>query len=103
MRGSRGSKRGSYVRNVIGEIFPLPRLAASHVIDNSAMPALTENVGVSKKTEHFARWLLHLRHQVQNGLTFVHLCRTFDMHADGFTKVTDRDSQWKLVKLGCNS
>ena len=81
----------------------MPHLAASHVIDNSAMPALTENVGVSKKTEHFARWLLHLRHQVQNGLAFVHLCRTFDMHADGFTKVIARDAFIKLLKLGCNA
>ena len=74
-----------------------------YIIDNSALPALTENVGVSKKTEHFARWLHHLRHQVQSGLSFVHLCRTFDMRADGFTKVVAKDEMHTLIKLGCNA
>ena len=91
-----------YVRNTFGEMFPLPRRATSHVIDNSALPSLTENVGVSKKTEHFARWLQYLRHLVQQGLSYVHLCRTHDMRADPLTKVVARDAFYQFVKLGCN-
>ena len=100
--GCVAGKRGTYVRNAYGEMFPLPRVAASHVIDNSAMPSLTENVGVSKKTEHFARWLQYLRFQVQHGLSYIHLCRTFDMDADPMTKVTMRDAYLRFVKLGFN-
>ena len=100
--GSYGAKRGMYVRNTFGEMFPLPRRAASHVIDNSALPSLTENVGVSKKTEHFTRWLQYLRHLVQQGLSYVHLCRTHDMRADPLTKVVARDAFYQFVKLGSN-
>ena len=100
--GSYGAKRGMYVRNTFGEMFPLPRHATSHVIDNSALPSLTENVGVSKKTEHFTRWLHYLRHLVQQGLSYVHLCRTHDMRADPLTKVVARDAFYQFVKLGCN-
>ena len=55
------------------------------------MPALTENVGVSKKTEHFARWMQYLRHLVTHGYMYIHLARTWEMLADPFTKVTGKD------------
>ena len=100
--GSACEKRHSYIRNTFGEMFPLPRMAASHVIDNSAMPSLTENVGASKKTEHFVRWLLYMRQQVQHGLSYVHLCRTFDMDADCLTKVAMRAAFMRFVQLGTN-
>ena len=100
--GSACEKRHSYIRNTFGEMFPLPRMAASHVIDNSAMPSLTENVGASKKTEHFVRWLLYMRQQVQHGLSYVHLCRTFDMDADCLTKVAMRAAFMRFVQLGAN-
>ena len=51
------------------------------------MPALTENMGVSKKTEHFRRWLHYLRYLVTHGFAYVHLVRTFEMHANALTKV----------------
>ena len=53
--GSIGSKRMIYIRNVLGEIFTLPEIAISHVVDNSATPPLTENLGVAKNSEHFRR------------------------------------------------
>ena len=100
--GSIGGKRGLYVRNAFGEMFPLPRLAVSHIIDNSALPSLTENIGASKKTEHFARWLLFLRHLVQHGYEYIHLVRTFEMDADPLTKIVMRDAFMRFVKLGAN-
>lgn len=69
----------------------LPRKPIAHLIDNSAMPALTENVGVSKKTEHFARWMHYLRYLVQHGLIYVYLIRTYEMIADCLTKVPPKD------------
>ena len=89
--GSRGGKRSAYIRNFIGEVYGLPSLPIQHVIDNNAMPALTENVGVSKKTEHFARWMQYLRHLVTHGYMYIHLARTWEMIADPFTKVTGKD------------
>jgi hypothetical protein len=78
---------------MIGEVIPLDRLPVSHVIDNSAMPSLTENVGVSKKTEqHFRRWLQYLRYLVTHGFSYVHLVRTFEMHANALTKVDQQDA-----------
>ena len=52
--------------------------------------ALTENLGVSKKTEHFRRWLHYLRYLVSHGFSYVHLVRTFEMHANALTKVEER-------------
>ena len=49
--GSIASKRMIYIRNVLGELFTLPQIAISHVVDNSATPPLTENLGVAKKSE----------------------------------------------------
>ena len=89
--GSRGGKRSAYIRNFIGEVYGLPNLPIQHVIDNNAMPALTENMGVSKKTEHFARWMQYLRHLVTHGYMYIHLARTWEMLADPFTKVTGKD------------
>ena len=88
--GSLASKRYVYVRSMVGEVIPLPRTASAHMVDNSAQPALTENLGVSKKTEHFRRWLHCMRHLVLSGFTYVHLIRTHEMHADALTKVVSR-------------
>jgi hypothetical protein len=49
-------KRAIYVRHFLGFVEALPNIAIPHVVDNSALPALTENMGVSRKTEHFRRW-----------------------------------------------
>ena len=46
------------------------------------LPSLTENLGSSKKTEHFRRWQLIMRYMVTHGYTYVHLCKTADMLAD---------------------
>ena len=43
-------------RQLIGEMFNLPGLPVSHVTDNTAVAPLTENLGVSRKSEHFRRW-----------------------------------------------
>jgi hypothetical protein len=55
--GSNATRRIVYIRNLIGEIFKLPQLPISHVVDNSATPHLTEKMGSSRKTEHVRRWL----------------------------------------------
>ena len=71
--GSYAGKRSAYLRGFIGEIIQLPRVPIQHIVDNSATPALTENNGVSKKTEHFRRWMHYLRYLVTHGFTYVHL------------------------------
>ena len=80
--GSLASKRVIYIRSFLGEIMAMPQLPVSHIIDNSALPSLTENLGSSKKTEHFRRWQLIMRYMVTHGYTYVHLCKTADMLAD---------------------
>ena len=80
--GSLASKRVIYIRSFLGEIMAMPQVPVSHVIDNSALPSLTENLGSSKKTEHFRRWQLIMRYMVTHGYTYVHLCKTADMLAD---------------------
>ena len=97
--GSIGGKRLVYIRGVIGEILALEKLPVMHVIDNSAMPALTENVGVSRKTEHFRRWLHYLRYLVTHGFSFVHLVRTFEMHANSLTKVEQQAEYLAFRKI----
>ena len=79
-----------YIRNVLGELFTLPQIAISHVVDNSASPPLTENLGVAKKSEHFRRWLHFMRHCVLHGYTYVHLCKTHEMLANALTKVREQ-------------
>ena len=86
--GALASKRAIYFRMLLGEIFNLPSTPISHIVDNSATPPLTENLGVSKKPEHFRRWLQFMRYCVLHGYTYVHLCKTDDMIADSLTKVS---------------
>jgi hypothetical protein len=86
--GSNATRRIVYIRNLIGEIFELPQLPISHIVDNSATPHLTEKMGSSRKTEHFRRWLQFMRYAVLHNFSFVHLCSTHDQLADGLTKVT---------------
>ena len=100
--GCRGGKRAVYARQLIGEIFPMERLPISHVVDNSATPALAENQGTSAKSEHFLRSLHYLRWLVLHGFTFIHLCRTFEMHANALTKVESRDAFYAFRKLLMN-
>ena len=100
--GSIASKRGMYVRQFLGHIMQLPRVPTSHIVDASALPAITENLGVSKKTEHFFRWLHYMRFMVTHGYSYVHLCRTFDMWADAMTKVSDKDLFCRFIKVFFN-
>jgi hypothetical protein len=57
------------------------------VIDNSALPSLTENLGVSRKAEHYRRWQHFMRYLVTHGYSFAHLCGE-DMDADSLTKAS---------------
>ena len=64
--------------------------------------ALTENLGVSKKTEHFARWLSYLRHLVTNGHEYIHLCRTHEMLANALTKVDNKSAFMEFRRVAMN-
>jgi hypothetical protein len=100
--GSLAGKRGIYSRGFLSFVESLPKVPISHLIDNSALPALTENKGVSRKTEHFRRWQQFLRYLVIHGYSYVHLCRTFDMHANALTKVENLEAWLKFRKLVFN-
>ena len=100
--GSIAGKRAVYVRHFLGNISALPRLRISHIVDNSATPALTENNGVSRKTEHFRRWQHFLRYLVTHGYSYVHLCRTEDQHANMLTKVESVEAFLRSRKLMLN-
>ena len=89
--GSIGSKRMIYIRNVLGEIFTLPQIAISHVVDNSATPPLTENLGVAKKSEHFRRWLHFMRY-----------CVLHEMLANALTKVENKHAYLHFAKVFYN-
>ena len=71
----------------------------SHIVDNSALPALTENLGVSKKSEHFRRWQHFLRYLVTHGYSYVHLCKTEHMHANACTKVETPESFKRFLSV----
>ena len=100
--GALASKRAIYFRMLLGEIFSLPSTPISHIVDNSATPPLTENLGVSKKTEHFRRWLQFMRYCVLHNYTYVHLCKTDDMIADSLTKVSSLHGYSTFVKVFFN-
>ena len=100
--GSHAGKRSVYVREFRGFIEPMSRVAISHLVDNSAMPPLTENAGVSKRSEHFRRWQHFLRYLVTHGYTYIHLCRTHEMHANALTKVENLYAFEAFVKVAMN-
>ena len=97
--GSLASRRAIYARNLLGALEKLPELPISHIVDNSATPPLTENLGVSKKTEHFRRWLHFMRYSVTHGYAYVHLCKTDDQLADALTKVMNKSAYLYFVKI----
>ena len=100
--GALASKRAIYLRNVLGEIFSMLKLPISHVVDNSATPPLTENLGVAKKSEHFRRWLHFMRYCVLHGYTYVHLASTKDMLANALTKPENLDAWIRFTKVFFN-
>ena len=97
-----GSKKLMYLRNVIGELIGMPETAVQHVVDNSATPPLTENLGVAKKSEHYRRWLHFMRYCVIHGYSFIHLCSTHDMYADCMTKVANKHAYLTFAKVFFN-
>ena len=97
--GSLAARRAVYVRNLLGELHGLPTLPIPHVVDNSATPPLTENLGVAKKTEHFQRWLHYMRYCVLHGYLFVHLCKTDEMLANSLTKVDNKHAFLRFAKV----
>ena len=80
----------------------MPGTAVPHIVDNSAVPHLTINLGVSSKTEHFARWQHYMRYLVTMGYTVVHLVKTCDMHANTLTKVEHKSAFFVFRKLAMN-
>ena len=46
--GALACKRAIYLRHLIGEVTPLPALPIPHIVDHSALPPLSENLGVSR-------------------------------------------------------
>ena len=69
---------------------------------SSALPYLTENMGVSKKSEHFRRWQHFLRYLVTHNYTYMHLCRTTDMLANPLTKCCNRVEFQRFAKTVMN-
>ena len=67
----------------------MPAKPISCVTDNTAVPPITENVGVSRRTEHFRRWQAFGRYLVSHGYIYVHTCKDEDMYADSMTKITN--------------
>ena len=100
--GSLGAKRLTYVRQLWGEFKPLAQVPVSFVIDNTAVPALSEHLGVSQKAEHFRRWQLHLRYIVLHGYGFVHICRTWEQLANALTKIENRHAYITFRKVTMN-
>ena len=100
--GCIAGKRAIYVRNLLGEMLSLPSIPIPHIIDNSALPYLTENMGVTKKSEHFRRWQHFLRYLVTHNYIYIHLCRTTNMLANPLTKVCDKSEFHRFAKTVMN-
>ena len=101
--GSLAARRSIYVRSVLGFIMgELPQLPITHIVDNSATPPLTENLGVAKKTEHYRRWLHFMRYAVLHGHIYVHLCKTDEQLADSLTKVMNKSAYLAFLKVFFN-
>ena len=60
------------------------------------------SIGVSKKSEHFRRWQHFLRYLVTHGYSYIHLVRTYEMHANALTKVDNKDAFFKFCKIAMN-
>ena len=92
--GCHAAKRHTFTRNVLNFLLAVVDKsitgATPHFIDNTAAVTLSQNDGVSKKTEHFLRWMLYLREMVLNGWIRTIFVGTKDMMADGLTKVIDK-------------
>ena len=100
--GALACKRAIYLRHLIGEVTPLPALPIPHIVDHSALPPLSENLGVSRKTEHFRRWLHFMRYCVLHNYTYVHLTKSEHMLADSLTKVGDKYGYHSFLKAVFN-
>ena len=100
--GALACKRAIYLRHLIGEVTPLPALPIPHIVDHSALPPLSENLGVSRKTEHFRRWLHFMRYCVLHNYTYVHLTKSEHMLADSLTKVGGKYGYHSFLKAVFN-
>jgi len=90
--GCQAGKRLTFIRNLIEELAEQKmgkalQGAVIFLIDNSACEPLTKNVGVSKPTEHFARWQLYLRWMVYHKFATVLWIDTDNETGDIMTKV----------------
>ena len=43
-----------------------------------------------------------MRYMVTHGYSYVHLCRTHDMHANALTKVENLDAFYNFIKVAMN-
>ena len=100
--GCIGGKRMVYIRNLLARLSKFPELAITHVVDNSAMIPLTENVGASAKTEHFMRWMHYLRGLVVKRFVYMHLEKTKYMYANPLTKVDTIEDFLRFRKFSMN-
>ena len=104
--GCLATRRLLFVRNVMTplmELFDDTLTGATPLlIDNSAAIELSENVGVSKKTEHFKRWQHTLRDETNNGVIKPTFIRTKWQVADVLTKIVTRNLFWQMRDIMIN-
>ena len=104
--GCLATKRLNFVRNVMSTLMGLFDMtidgAIPLFIDNSAAIELSENMGVSKKTEHFQRWQHTMRDETLRGAVKPIFVRTKWQLADILTKVTPRNLYWTMRDLMIN-
>ena len=75
---------------MLNDLKSKPTLPIDLHTDNSACHDLVHNEGVTGRTRHFDRWLMHVREMRKRGIIKFILITTSTMVADIFTKALDK-------------
>ena len=78
--------------------------APTNRVDGMSLEMPTrEAAGLDTAEAHAAfSWLQYMRHLVSIGAEYVHLCRTFEMHANALTKVENKNAFRAFRALAMN-